>query len=65
MLESMKARRGVTLEDRLRGVLKLVAYDPGNEDHTMRLLKVAREAGFDEVAQWIRRRAERMWPPRE
>ena len=53
MLQAMKLRSGKDDKEALLNAEKLLAYDPGNTDHMLTLLKAAHRAGYYDSVMWI------------
>jgi tetratricopeptide (TPR) repeat protein len=53
MLQSMKLRGGKDEKEQMLNAEKLLAFDPGNTDHMVRLLQNALRGGFYDTVMWI------------
>ena len=53
MLQAMKLRGGKEEREQMLNAEKLLAYDPGNTDHMLTLLKAAHRAGYYDTVMWI------------
>jgi tetratricopeptide (TPR) repeat protein len=52
-LQAMKLKSGKDEKEQLLNAEKLLAYDPGNTDHMVRLLTAANDGGFYDTVMWI------------
>ena len=53
MLQAMKLRGGKDDKEAMLNAEKLLAYDPGNTDHMLTLLRAAHRAGYYDSVMWI------------